>query len=85
MGATYIETFRMRSALVNMVHQIGGWGAVLQSSDLADSDHILLFQAVYDEAVGFDWGDCGILQYWISPRDLAEGNWDKVKFLMECL
>ena len=79
----YIEHERMRTAYsVEMTHQIGGYGANVQESEMAARGMILLLQLATDEAVGFMWGDVGVIQYWIDPADLAERNWGKVEFLM---
>lgn len=81
----YFETQRMRSAFsagIPMTHQVGGYGANVQESEMAARGMKLLLQLTTDEAVGFMWGDVGVLQYWISPENLAQANWEKVEFLM---
>tara|TARA_R110002033_G_scaffold132057_1_gene172021 strand:- start:85 stop:1194 length:1110 start_codon:yes stop_codon:yes gene_type:complete len=78
-----METTRMRSAYSSEApHQLFGFGTNIQESDNADRGMILLLQVATDEAVGFMWGDVGVLQYWIAPEDLAAGLWDKVEFVM---
>ncbi|WP_342351716.1 DUF1963 domain-containing protein [Jannaschia aquimarina] len=78
-----IETTRMRSAYSSSPHQLFGFGTNPQESDMIEPGMVLLFQVATDEAVGFMWGDVGVLQYWISPEDLAERRWDKVEFIMD--
>lgn len=79
----YIEAERMRTAYSNRItHQIGGHGANVQENEMAQKGMILLLQVATDEAVGFMWGDVGVLQYWIHPADLAQRKWENVQFLV---
>ncbi|ODA67356.1 hypothetical protein A7A08_01387 [Methyloligella halotolerans] len=58
-------------------HQVLGLGLNIQGNAAAENDskHMLL-QLVYDDMMGWRFGDLGAFQFWISPRDLEAGNWD---------
>jgi len=45
--------------------------------------HVLLMQ--FDTDAGLDWmfGDCGVLQYWITPDDLRAQRFDRVRVTLE--
>jgi uncharacterized protein YwqG len=36
-----------------------------------------------DYGMDWMWGDCGVLQYWITPEDLAERRFDRVHATLE--
>lgn len=46
-------------------------------------DHMLP-QLVYDSMLHWEFGDMGAYQFWISPKDLKDRNWDGVKLSFEC-
>ncbi len=55
-------------------HQMLGKGDVVQTAaDVMGQEegYILLLQLSPDEALGWSFGDSGVLQYWIHPADLA--------------
>ena len=45
--------------------------------------HILLMQFDTDDGLNWMWGDCGVLQYWITPADLKAWRFNKVIVTME--
>lgn len=79
---TQIERERLRTAYSSggLVHQMGGYGAQIQHTDMEAEGMILLLQIATDEAVSYMWGDAGVAQYWITADDLAAGAWEKVRF-----
>ena len=50
----------------------GEWTLLLQLSTIAKDD--------------FEWmfGDCGMLYFYIRKADLAAGNFDRVRFVVQC-
>lgn len=44
----------------------------------------LLAQFNTDEATGFEWGDTGMLYFWIRHDDLEMRRFDRVRSVMEC-
>jgi len=80
---TQIGRERLRSAYSgNLIHQMGGYGAQIQDTEMEAEGMILLFQIATDEAVNYMWGDAGVAQYWIAADDLAAGAWEKVRFVV---
>ncbi|MBX7459311.1 DUF1963 domain-containing protein [Qipengyuania sp. 1NDH17] len=66
------------------MHQMFGVGASPQDGIYAHmSDHLLL-QITYDDLPEFRFGDMGVYHFWISPDDLAAGNWHKAELTFEC-
>jgi len=43
----------------------------------------MLLQLVYDDMMHWDFGDMGAFQFWISPDELAHGNWAAVRVTFE--
>lgn len=64
-------------------HQMFGSPSSIQSAAEDYSDHALLLQIQTDDLQAFGWGDMGVLQFWIRPRDLANGKWSAVKVSCE--
>jgi uncharacterized protein YwqG len=61
------------------IHQMLGHGReVQQRVAQMRTSHIMLMQFDSDKALGWTFGDSGVLQYWISPEDLAASNFDNV-------
>jgi uncharacterized protein YwqG len=55
-----------------------GRGRVIQTAaDEMAREHVLLLQLSPDEALGWDLGDNGALQYWIRPADLAARRFEQ--------
>lgn len=55
-------------------HQMLGRGELVQTAagEMGEEEgYILLLQLVPDDALGWSFGDAGVLQYWIHPADLA--------------
>ncbi|MBX7541162.1 DUF1963 domain-containing protein [Qipengyuania sphaerica] len=66
------------------MHQMFGVGASPQDGIYGHmSDHLLL-QITYDDLPEFRFGDMGVYHFWISPENLAAGNWDKAELTFEC-
>ena len=64
-------------------HPMFGSPSSIQSAAEKYSAHTLLLQIQTDDLQGFGWGDMGVLQFWIRPKDLAAGNWSAVKVSCE--
>lgn len=47
-------------------------------------DWILLLQLDSDDVVGLEWGDAGMLYYWIRKQDLAAREFDRVWMTLQC-
>lgn len=53
---------------------------------LGDSDQWrLLLQIDSDENAGMNWGDAGLIYWWIRESDLAAGAWDRTWFMLQCM
>lgn len=51
----------------------------------APSDWILLLEVGEDEEIGFMWGDCGTVYFWIRSDDLAARNFENVHVIVQFL
>lgn len=59
-------------------HQMLGAGLDVQNApEEFGGTHVLLMQFDTDYGLGWMFGDCGVLQYWIAPGDLAAGRFDR--------
>ncbi|HJQ56083.1 MAG TPA: DUF1963 domain-containing protein [Vineibacter sp.] len=78
--AAYLEDARFRADNgVYGLHQMLGYGKNSQGqADRLGRDHLLLMQLDTDYGIKWLWGDCGTMQFWIKPRDLAERRFDSV-------
>ena len=66
-------------------HQMFGVGVEIQSNAAVENEgNIMLLQLVYDDVMGWNFGDMGAYQFWIAPEDLAAGNWHRVGVTFEC-
>jgi hypothetical protein len=67
-------------------HQMFGRGVEIQGDSCAmrEEGNIMLLQLTHDDLLQLDIGDNGIYQFWISPSDLSERNWNNVKITCEC-
>jgi hypothetical protein len=64
-------------------HQMFGEGVSVQvAGEEHQYDHLLL-QLQTDHMMNGVWGGSVVVQYWISPEDLRNHNWDKVVVTME--
>ena len=50
----------------------------------AGSPWTLLLQLDSDRDLGWQWGDMGLLYFWIPDEDLAAGRFDRVWTLLQC-
>jgi hypothetical protein len=66
-------------------HQMFGAPMVIQSNAALENEHAhLLLQLAYDDMMFWSFGDNGAYQFWINPKDLAAGRWEKVRLTFEC-
>lgn len=66
-------------------HQMFGRGVDIQgNAALENEGNVLLLQLVYDDMMHWRFGDMGAFQFWITPEDLANGNWAAVRLTFEC-
>ena len=83
-----VRTFINDTCLLppNVWHQMFGQGVDIQTaaSDNAEEGNHLLLQLTYDDMMFWGFGDNGAYQFWISPEDLAKGNWDGATMTFEC-
>ncbi|MGS4884292.1 DUF1963 domain-containing protein [Roseibium sp. MB-4] len=65
-------------------HQMFGAGFDIQGNASFEhaNDHMLL-QLCYDDIMGWRFGDVGVFQFWISPKNLKKRRWDKVSVTFE--
>jgi uncharacterized protein YwqG len=65
-------------------YQLLGKGTMVQYApwELRES-HVLLMQFDTDYGMDWMWGDYGVLQYWITPEDLAARRFDRVHLTLE--
>lgn len=65
-------------------HQMLGAGRNVQGAPERFRDsHVLLMQFDTDAALNWTFGDCGVLQYWITPDDLAARRFDRTQVTLE--
>lgn len=65
-------------------HQMFGAGADIQGHAVWENEeNHLLLQLVSDDLHMWSFGDCGVYQFWMSPKDLANRKWDKVTVTFE--
>lgn len=66
-------------------HQMFGPGIDIQGHAVsANANNLLLLQLTYDDMIDWRFGDNGVYQFWISPGDLAAGNWAGAGLTFEC-
>jgi Domain of unknown function (DUF1963) len=66
-------------------HQMFGKGVDIQGNAAVENEgNVMLLQLVYDDMLHWRFGDIGAYQFWISPPDLAQGNWTNVRVTFEC-
>ncbi|HSE76213.1 MAG TPA: DUF1963 domain-containing protein [Dongiaceae bacterium] len=65
-------------------HQMLGRGRTVQvAADEMAKSYVLLLQLGPDEALGWRMGDNGVMQYWITPADLAACQFDRTVLTFE--
>jgi hypothetical protein len=65
-------------------HQLlGAPRAVQSATDEYGATHVLLAQFDYDPGCLWEWGDVGVLQFWITPQDLKACRFDQAIMTME--
>ncbi|MCY7340134.1 MAG: DUF1963 domain-containing protein [Sphingomonas bacterium] len=73
-----------RALTDNRPHRIGGFHDGLQSEpEEGPQGEVLLFQIASDEAMHWMWGDGGAYFIFITPRDLAAGQFDHAEIRLE--
>lgn len=73
-----------RQSLSDGSHQIFGLGRDLQGYLGEMDSHLLLLELNYDPIMNWEWGDLGVIQFFITPEDLAARNWNGVKAHHTC-
>jgi hypothetical protein len=65
-------------------HQMFGTGVDIQGNAAVENEgNVMLLQLVYDDMIGWRFGDMGAFQFWIPPADLAAGRWKAVRVTFE--
>ena len=65
-------------------HQMFGPGVNIQGNPEAEYEgNVMLLQLVYDDMMGWRFGDIGAYQFWIQRADLAAGKWKAVSLTFE--
>ncbi len=65
-------------------HQMFGQGIDIQGNAAYEyHDWLLLLQLYYDEAMGWQFGDVGVYQFWIRPEDFKSKRWDRIEVSFE--
>jgi hypothetical protein len=66
-------------------HQMFGLGVDIQGNASVENEgNVMLLQLMYDDMIDWQFGDMGAFQFWISPADLAAGNWNRARATFEC-
>jgi uncharacterized protein YwqG len=69
-------------------HKIGGFAFFTQVDpryrDKDISEYSLLFQLDSDQKNGLMWGDAGVANFFIHPKDLKSGNLEKLVYNWDC-
>lgn len=69
---------------VTVRHQLLGHGRSVQGApERLGQDHLMLAQFDTDYGMFWKWGDVGVLQFWITPANLAAGNFATCVLTME--
>lgn len=74
---------RLRSIYENRPHRMGGLPGRIQPDSGEVPGAPLLFQLGSDEAMGWSWGDAGVLYVTVSPDDLRQSRFDHVDAWIE--
>jgi uncharacterized protein YwqG len=62
-------------------HKVGGWPGFTQCDQRdPDDDSVLLFQLDSQSNVGIMWGELGVGNFFVRPKDLAERDFSRVGF-----
>ena len=64
-------------------HQIFGTGLNIQGAVDENRGQVMLLQLSSDQMLRWEWGDAGVLQFWISLDDLGEQRFDRCYMTME--
>lgn len=72
-----------RQAYEQRRHKMFGTPDSVQTAAAENAHAYLLVQLQCDDVAGFQWGDAGVLQFWIRPDDLGAGHWDKAYMTFE--
>ncbi|WP_133121895.1 DUF1963 domain-containing protein [Pleomorphomonas carboxyditropha] len=74
---------RLRSIYENRPHRMGGQPGRIQPDSGPVPHGALLFQMGSDDAMGWSWGDAGALYVSVSPDDLRQDRFDRVRGWLE--
>jgi hypothetical protein len=72
-----------RDGLMVRHHLLGRGRDVQGAPGRAEASHVLLAQFDTDEGMFWMWGDCGVLQVWITPEDLAARRFERCVTTLE--
>lgn len=64
-------------------HQMLGNGRNVQGAPDRQASNVMLLQLDTDYPMQWMFGDCGVLQYWITWDDLRAGRFDRVRITLE--
>lgn len=88
--APVIAYWRLRNAPLDFTgeeavrHQLFGTPTRIQHApEDYGATHVLLAQFDSDPGIFFEWGDVGMLQYWLPRDDIGTGRFDRVAVTLE--
>ena len=68
----------------NTWHQMFGRGVDIQDVAYEQEGNLMLLQLVYDDMIGWQFGDMGAYKFWIPPAALERRDWGAVRLTFEC-
>ncbi|SCU77287.1 LAME_0A00496g1_1 [Lachancea meyersii CBS 8951] len=84
-----LEDFYTQSSEMAMKHKIGGYPGFTQCDPRGEYEELasytkLLLQIDSDDAIGCEWGDAGVGNFFITEEDLAKRDFSKVYYNYDC-
>ena len=67
----------------DILHRMFGKPENIQGAAGENNERYLLLQLAGDNVMGLNWGDAGVIQFWISPEDLRAGDFRRVRVTAE--
>lgn len=64
-------------------HQMFGQGTNLQGAARDHVDYVMLLQLAGDDVIDWNFGQTGLYQFWLAPRDASLGRWDRARLTFE--